>query len=403
MKMIALKEFFYRYRYIILVPILGTVLFLIALRTIDPVEYPNSDFFTFWLAGHMAVAGQNPYSSDLWISGHHQFGAIWIPNVMFIYPLPLSLLFAPLGALPLYQAFVIWVWLSQLMILAALVLLLKKYPTSLIKRYLLPLIAGMVLFRPTILTIAFGQLSGFLLFVIAGVVYLWEREKYWQGALLLSILVLKPNLGIPIAALVSVYLLLKKKITPIVAEFAAGFALVLIGLVQNPHWISEFWAAGNTKLSQTFGFSPTIWGMSAFFCNYQLNCTLRFGGFFGLLLLLGYLYWLVRNHKILSPAMAAGLAICVTLSLTPYTWTYDQILLIVPIVALIIGRGHAGDRFLPTALVFLLIDIFAFVLLGITVKIQKEIWNAAIPLLVMSLLFWFISNERRKYQVGGIP
>jgi hypothetical protein len=401
MKTVALEAFFYRCRYIIMALVFSVGFFFIALRTVDPVEYPNSDFFSFWLAGHMAITGQNPYSSDLWISGHNQFGATWISDAKLLYPLPLSLLFVPLAVFPLYQAFIIWVWLSQLMILVAFVLLLKIYPTLHIKRYLLPLVAGIVLFRPTILTITLGQFSGFLLLVIAAVVYLWEKENYWQGALLLPILLLKPHLGVPIVVLLTVYLLFRKKIIPLAAEFAAGFALIMVGLALNPHWISEFWAAGTTKISQTFGFSPTIWGVSAFFCNYDLNCTIGFGGFFGLLLLLGCLFLLARNHKVLSPAMAAGLAICVTLSLTPYTWTYDQILLIVPIVGLTIGLGQEGQRFLPTALIFLLIDIFAFVMLGITARIQKEIWNAAIPLLVMGLLFWFLSREKHKYRVGG--
>jgi hypothetical protein len=389
------KETFYRNWYLLLIPVLGILFFLIAIKIVSPIEYPNSDFFSYWLAGHLTTLGQNPYLAEIWVGGHRQFGATWIPETTFLYPLPLALFFAPLGYLSLYKAFVVWVLLSQYMIVASIALLLKLYPTLQIKRFILPLLSGLILFRPTILTLKNGQVSGLLLLVMAAVAYLWEQEKWWQGAVLVSFFALKPNLGIPIIVLLSSYLLLKKHIVPLAVEGACGLVLLFIGLAQNPNWIIEYWGAGNSKLSQTFGYSPTVWGMTAFFCNYKLNCTVGYGIGAGLLLLIGFIYALTRKQLDLSPALAISLAILATLLVTPYTWPYDQLLLVIPIIEVTMRLALKGYKFIPTSLIFLGIDILAFFMLGISARYQVEIWNVVIPLVVFALVAWYLMRNRQ--------
>lgn len=375
-----------RYWYILLIPVLGVLFILIALRVVSPVEYANSDFFTFWLSGRFVLTGQNPYSADLWTAAQHQFGATWIPNTTFVYPLPISLLFTPLAWLPLYQAFVLWVALTQLMILIAVSLLLKPYSYAAYKHYLVPLLAGIVLFRATIVTLHNGQISGLLLLTTAWIAYLWGKGKWWQGSIFLPILVLKPNLGVPIILLLSVYLVFRKQFRALLLGAGAGLVLICIGLLQDPNWIVEFWQAGNTKLSTTFGYSPTIWGVSAYLCNHDPGCITAYGGAAAVLLLIGSTYLLGTKNASLPSIWAVSFAVTVTLLLTPYTWPYDQLLLIVPIITVVMHLARTGFPFLPTALLFLGIDILAFVLLGISAGIQTESWSAAIPVCVLALL-----------------
>jgi len=384
-----------RTRYFLLIPFLAALFFMIAVTIINPVEYPNSDFFTFWLAGRLFFLGQDPYNSQAWISGHHQFGATWIPNPTFVYPMPLSLLFAPLGLLPLYQAFIVWDTLSQFMIAASIALLFAINSNSNFpyKHFVLPVLLEVALFRPTILTLVNGQLSGMLLLITTAVVYLWEKEKWVPGAALLAALALKPNLGIPIIVLLSIYLILQKRTSSLVALMISGMLLVLVGLAQNPNWVIEFWGAGNAKVSQTFWFTPTIWGASAFLCNYNLSCTLGYGICLSFLFLTGYLYLLAKKRNISSPSLAAGLATVITLLLTPYTWPYDQLLLVVPIVTIVMMLAKDGHGYLPVALLFLAIDVLAFVLLGISGMIQMEIWNVFIPLVVFGLLIGYLPKN----------
>ena len=332
MKTTNLQAKIFRSRYILLIPFLAVAFFIIAISIINPVEYANSDFFTFWLSGRLFSLGENPYNSQIWIAGHHQFGASWIPNDTFIYPIQVSVLFAPLGLLPLYQAFVVWDTLSQFMIFFAVVLLLRANSNQSLKHFILPLFTGITLFGPAIAYVIKRTTEWIALIRRCSDCLFMEKGKWRQGAILMVILALKPNLGIPIIGLLSVYLILQKQISSLITLIISGAFLVFVGFVQNPNWVIEFWNAGNTKLSQTFGISPTIWGISAFSCRYVPNCTIGYGICVSLLFIIGYLYLLVKKRNILSPSLAVGLAVTITLLLTPYTWTYDQLLLVAPIV-----------------------------------------------------------------------
>jgi len=390
MTLSTIKANIHRYWHIILTPMLGILFFYIAIRIVDPVKYPNNDFFTFWLGGHLSALGQNPYLTDIWIGGHHEFGASWIPNTTFIYPLPLALFFVPLGLIPLYQAYVVWVLLTQYMITLSVALLLSFYPARLKKSYILPITAGVILFRPTLLTLINGQLSGFLLFVIVCIIWLWERGRWREGAVLLPILALKPNLGVPLILLLSFYLILELRITSLITGVISGLCLLATGFVQNFQWISEFWMAGNTKLSQTFGYSPTIWGLSALICDHKLNCSIGYGSVVGLFILIGFVGLLVNKQRSASPALVVGLAITVMLLLTPYTWPYDQILLIIPIITVMMNLASRRNRFALISSIFLVLDIAAIGLLKISAEVELEIWNVMIPLAVLALVCWYL-------------
>ena len=394
MTSIALQTRLHRFQFIFLIPLLGALFSLIATRIVDPVNHPNSDFFTFWLSGRLTISGQNPYLADIWIGGHHQFGASWIPNTTFIYPLPIALVFAPLSLFSLYQAFVIWVILSQFMILSSVMLLLKSYPAALNQRFLLPLLAGVALFRPAMLSLMNGQLSALLLLILTITSYFWEKGKWWQGSIFLPLLALKPNLGIPIILGLSFYLILRRQTPALIAGGLAGMGLIIAGLVLNGNWIIEFWRAGNTKLSTMFGFSPTIWGVSAFFCKYNPGCTFLYGGFISLLVFIGLILLLVAQQKTLSPTSVISLVIPAVLLLTPYTWSYDQLLLQIPIITLTMSWAKRGYRFLPIALLSLAIDILAFFMLGISARLERDLWNVMIPLSVLLLLLWQHSTDR---------
>ncbi len=387
-----------RWLLLILLPLAGALFFAAALKAVSPVDYANSDFFTFWLSGHLAAKGQDPYLASTWTGAHQQFGATWIPNATFIYPQPLSLMFVPLGLLPLYTAFIIWAVVSQFMIVASLVLLLRARPDLQASHLVLPLAAGVIIFRPTMVTLHNGQLAGLLLLVESAVVYLWERGKWGQGAVLLPILALKPNLGVPVILFLSIYLVYRRQARALLLGALAGVLLIALGLLQNPAWIGEFWHAGNSKLSQIFGSAPTIWGISAYYCSHQRPCSVAFGTVGATVILIGCAWLVWSRRRALSPMNGVALASTAMLLLTPTAWPYDQLLLVIPVLAATLGLAEAQYPFLPTALIFLAVDVIAWVLLGISASTQTEIWNAAIPLIVLGLIAWHMSADRSARQ-----
>jgi hypothetical protein len=369
--------------------VLGTVCFVLAVMIVNSIDYHNNDFFTFWLAGHMVVQAGDPYSSLQWVAGHHAFGVTWIPNQAYVYPLPLSLLFAPLGLLPLYPAFIVWVALSILMILAALALLLKTQATS--GRLGIPLVIGIIFFRPTILTLFTGQISGWLLLLLAIIAWLWEKGQWEWGGLLLPLLMLKPNLGAPLVFLLGFWLLFQKRYKAILAMAMMGLILLCIGYLQNPHWVSAYWGIGNTKLAQTFGGSPTVWGLGALIGHNQTALTLIIGSLAGLALLFGFFRAILRGGLAgLRPLSVLALSVTVTLLVTPYTWTYDQLLLIIPLTALTLAMHRMRMPFPLTAGLFLGMDVLFVILLIFDSLLQVEILNVLVPLIVFGLCLWWL-------------
>jgi hypothetical protein len=378
---------------IIAIPILVVICILIAVRVVNSMDHHQNgiDFFNFWLAGHLVTQGQSPYDTAQWIAGYPPYELDIILNPAFLYPLPLALLFAPLGWLSFHNAYIIWVTLLQLMIVVSLAVLIIIASNPRSKLFFIPLLAGIVLFRSTTLTLTQGQVSALFLFVMAIMALLWGQGKWFWGGFLLGLLVLKPNLGVIVIALLTLWLLIRKRWTALAGAAVSGFLLLIAGLIYNPHWIVEYWAIGSNKLAQTFGGSPTVWGLSALVCRSNATCVLAFGGAAVLLLVLGFL-WLIVSHKGLAPATILALAVTTTLLVAPYTWTYDQLLLIIPITLVTLAMDRLGFGLLFSAGVFPAIDALVVILLIFDVALQVEILNAFLPLVVLGLGAWFLTR-----------
>ncbi len=372
------------------------VLLLIAVQVVNHIDYRNSDFFSFWLAGRMVWTGQSQYSAVDWIQAHRQFEASWVSDDRFLYPLPLAWFFVPLGILPLYHAFVIWDFLLGAMILLSSLLLLFRSKEPGQRAYILPILAGIIIFRPTFLTLFNGQLGGLLLIVLTGVVLFWEKEKWLAGGLLLSLVALKPNIGVPILLILSFWLLAQKRLGALLGLAAGGLVLLLAGMILNVRWLVEYLSVGSTKVSATFGYVPTLWGLAAYSTRFDRPATFAVGGIAVAAVLTGVLWLIWKRRSDLAPLWAVILAITASLLVTPYSWPYDQLLLIIPMIAIMMEMMSRGYPFLLTAMAFLLLDVVAILLISLPSPAQLAIFSVFVPLVVFCALLWAIGRKGRQ-------
>jgi hypothetical protein len=368
---------------------------IISVWIVSTQDYADTDFFSFWLAGYSIRVGEDPYDAEWWTLAHDMFGAEWISDATFLYPLPLAIFFIPLGFFSLKQAFVLWIFLSQWMILLASVLLLRRENWSMNKKYFLPILVGIFLFRPVILTMFHGQLGAFFLLILVIMLILWANHKWLLGGLLLPLLALKPSFGLLIGAMLGIWLIAQKKWTALAGVLVACFGLCLLGWLYNPTWISEFLAIGSGKLGQTFGYSPTVWGVSGQLCSQSRICTVIFGGLFGGLLLIAYFYMLLKSADNLSSTMGMSLIIPIALLVTPYGWAYDQILLIIPILIVIMAMTSRGFPYIVPAALFLLISLLALVFVLLAMEIEYDMWSAGITLVCLSLVVGLLGGTKQ--------
>jgi hypothetical protein len=68
------------------------------------------------------------------------------------------------------------------------------------------------------------------------------------------------------------------------------------------------------------------------------------GSFGTLILVVEFFATVLRPGATRNPLTIIALAVTVTLLVTPYTWTYDQILLLIPILGSTLAMHQAGQR-----------------------------------------------------------
>ena len=370
------------------------LLALAGARIVYGLNFHDSDFFTFWLAGYMNWTGQDPYSSAQWLGLHHALGATWFPNPVFPYPLPLATLLAPIGLLRLDLAYVVWIALSAVLLVVSLFVILLRRPEPRLKHYIFPILAGLLLFRPVWVTLQDGQLGALLLFALVISAALLEEQRWFLGGLLAALVILKPTLGAPILGLLGLWLLATRRWRALAGLGAGLLALLALGLARDPNWVGEFLTVGQWKLSTGFGFSPSLWGMAGAMCGHAPACTTGLGAALAGLLALAAAAGVMVFAKRLSGLPLVALSIAVALLVTPYIWAYDQILLLLPITLLLGELIRRGRVFLLNALAFLALDIVGLALLFLALRTGEDVWSALLPLLVGAALAWLIAGTR---------
>ena len=344
----------------------------------------------------MNWTGQNPYSLTQWLAGHYQYGVNWIPDQIFPYPIPLSIFMAPIGILPIREAFVLWMYFSELAIIISILLIMSSSDIIVTKHFFIPVLVGAFLFRPVLLTLGNGQLSAFILLNLTLIVWLWKQQKWWQGSCLLALLWLKPTVGGPIIALLCLYLWKQGHRKSLAGFFLASGLLAALGFIQDRDWIFDFLASGQRKLSETFGISPSYWGIASTMCDRETSCLLIVGALLSLLsiVIIGYVIW--HYSRTISPALIISGIIPVALLLTPYGWAYDHILLIIPITVIISKMVDWHFSFLSTSVVFIFFSILSWLLLGLAFVIGHDSWSAIVPVICLTLVLAIIYQDWRE-------
>jgi hypothetical protein len=107
-----------------------------------------------------------------------------------------------------------------------------------------------------------------------------------------------------------------------------------------------------------------------------------------------------RDH--LVPSSVISIAIPVTLLTTPYLWAYDQILLVLPILVVVVTLAEKGYPFLLTSTLFLWMTILSLLLLVVSLSLQVDVWSALIPLIVLCLVLWQVGQKNRIIRVVSL-
>ena len=382
---------------VILILLLLFGIFSAVQKIADTADYINNDFLVFWLAGYSNWAEIDPYASTDWLAARAEFGADTIPEPEFLYPLPLAILLAPQGIFPIHQAFILWGFLSACLTIISMLIIFrlgKEHPK--INYLAFPIFLFTPLFPPVLLTLYLGQLSAFLFLLASLATYFWQKEKFFWGGFFIAFFTLKPSIGLPLLAFTSLWLLSKKKFRAFSGMLTSSLLLLFIGLLRDPQWVSRFLTISGNKMDNTFGYSPTIWGISGLACHFEINCTVSYGAI-GVLLFVALNIWLLRQRQSASPALEFALILTLSLLTAPYLWPYDQLLLLIPILLSLIVLLEKKISPLKLILIYLGIIFFA-IGLGATANLhghQHENLYVYLSLLVWMITVWGLKVDEK--------
>jgi hypothetical protein len=385
------KLFLGRWWVLIALVTLIPIYVLIAVNNERSVDYTNNGFFTFWLSGQMQWTGEHPYSTTDWINGHHANGATWIPNQIFPYPLPLALVTAPLGLLPIGKAYIIWDTLAQVLIASCILWLSTGWEGLNRQLYAVFVLVATILNGNIYLGLMTGTFSALFLVFLTLALYFIETDRPMLAGILLAGLALKPPL-LTVTLLIGIWFLFRRNWQAIAGLGIGGLGLFIIGLVQDPHWLEKFRGASENLLDMRLGNQPTILSYTRLVCAGDPNCTFIYYGLIGLALV-GLFTWQVwKKRGTLSPLMAFSAAIALGVLLPPYLWSYDYALLIIPICYIAFDLVRRRESYLYSTLFLLLLDLISIVGLVLfqmnpesdALTIQRDMWSIWVALLVLT-------------------
>ncbi len=343
----------------------------------------NRDFFTYWAGGRGLLDGKNLYDSSAWWSIHQTFASAWFPNPVFIYAPPTAIFFAPLAALQPQVAGFIWIWLSEIFVVFTLVIIAKNLRWQRGVQYMPFWIPGILFFLPVLLTFLMGQASGLLLILVVVVAALWEQRHWLAGGLILGFTIVKPQ---PIAFLLpmlALWLLLNRRWYAFLGLGLSLSVMAAAGLILFPNFIWDWQNAVLTKVGGVAGRMPTIWGLSA-----DLFGASPFAVLSGATLAL---VALATSVKIIAQEKSALIVTSVLLipsiSVTPYLWNYDQILLLLPLLVALISMDQRGVSAAIILLLLFAVDALAIVFLEIASVRLRDTLSVLLPVFV-GLVLW---------------
>lgn len=330
------------------------------------------DFALYWQAGHMIARGQNVYDTEQWVTVRTQEGTALHSEPTFQYPLPLAVLFTPLSLLPVQVAYTLWLFLGQVAILTSIVLLLQFYPER-TGYFELLAITGIFFFRPMFSVFNSGQILPFLILFICLSIRMFHDEHWFRGGVFLSVLSLKPSIGFPMLVLAGFWLLFGKRWRGIAGLFAGGFVLLVIGMLVNDRWIFDYIGIGGNSFTKYYGMHPTLWGAvtqmvgrNASGLAITIICILL------VVITQSYLFW--RNKTSLVPFDAFATILPAALLVAPYSWNYDQVMLIIPIIVLLIHIASAYGN--GKAILFMFgVVVLAMLLVTVAYAVRHDVWS----------------------------
>lgn len=284
-----------------------------------------------------------------------------------------NVILLPLTRIPFTRAASYWLIINILVLFSSALLIWGDTDS----RKWIPLLAAFS-FSMTVYSLVFGQINFLEVLGLASFLSLSKTNRPYLAGASLVLTTIKPHLVIltlPILLLD----LLRKKEWKVLAGFAIGLLLCFAVLFAfYPPWLQSFWfvvSSGMNNVRET----PTLNGVLVLLGEYRVG-----KGIWLVALLAGIFWWLKSGNnwerrRFLDLSLTAGLIV------SPIGWSYDQVMLLFPILSLlawVARRELQGTVSRVVVTVLILANLLAYLQ---RISIPSDVWFFWIPFVILAL------------------
>lgn len=276
------------------------------------------DWSSFLTAGQMVATGTE---GDLYNA--HRFP----PGFQFVYPPPMAVLYAPLGLLSEHAAYCAWIGFIWILYVLSILFILRalKPPPALGATIALGALASGAWWANSVV----GQNGSLWLFSVASALYLHTQGKRGWSGVALSLLLLKPSIGIGVLFL----FLLSRRWEVARGMLIGAFGFLTISLVLPLTLWSEWFLQIVSQLSKAGMVHEKFWFQDTLLAFFRSTFGERAMIFWGVTLACtaGLVVRAIGTHQSpISFERIISIAILGIISCSPYSFTYDSVLLVIP-------------------------------------------------------------------------
>jgi hypothetical protein len=362
-----------------------------------PQILPSDDYFHFWAAGNQNLHGINPFDPQiiaqrLTSEGSPPSNAM--TSVMLNPPWTITLLM-PFGLLSYPISRIAWLIFSIVLMLLSALFLWRIYAGNPKQRWLAILM--IFIFAPTISLLEKGQVTAIVLLGITGFLYNSSyRHNDWLAGFFLMLASIKPQ-GALIFWLAVLFWVIYQRRWKIIISFAF-FVLVmtLAAMVFNHNVIPQY-----IRMIQTYHITewatPTFGAYLRLFWLGTENFWLQFlPSLFGLVWFI--IYW-NRNKESWDWLSALPLLVFVSQLTSPYSWTYD---LVIVIPAIILATIWIVTNWKNWSVLLLLVLFLSINIIDLLLHMRLDefwfIWLAPVFFIWYLLVQWnYQKNKNRQF------
>jgi hypothetical protein len=358
----------------------------------------SDDFVRYWASGKLNVQGENPYELTRIIKLQEEAGDTEsdLTKAIVLNPPWAITLLMPFGLLHYFMGRLSWLFLSIILILLSAVILSRIYSGNPKHRWFVILLV--FIFAPTISVLEVGQIAAFVLIGIVGFLFFTSVVRNdWMAGISLAIISIKPQLILLFWIALLFWIIQQRRWKIPISTIITILSLTLIAMVTNPNIIKQY-----LNMLQTYQISdwasPTIGSYIRYFWFETQQFWLQF-----LPIVLGGIwltYYWYRHHETWNWMDELPIILLVSMVLSPYSWTYDLVIL-VPAVALAAIWIASDWKRWTTAL--MLITFLGISILDLVLHMKLDefwfIWVAPALLIWFLLVRWQYSKSQKKQYI----